>query len=106
MNEDEYKPNIPLREEVAKDDVILLDQKRVSNMRDKTLVKAEEYYRYVLEALVGKQVWAILDSLAAVEEEIKSRKSPVGEQEFEQVKVQIFTELDRNYKNGHQRRAS
>jgi hypothetical protein len=107
--QDEYKPVLDLRREVAKDDVIILDPKRVARMHNKTLRTAEDYYSKVLEALCGKQVWSILDSLTAVQEEMKSRRAPVAsdtDEQKEQVKRIVFAELDRNYKNGHRHRSA
>ncbi len=97
-NTDGYKANVELRAEVAGDDVEIIGHKRALKMHTKTLRKAEEYYSLVLEALCGKQVWEILDALAAVQEELKSRCRPVDPADFEQVKLQVFADLDRNYK--------
>jgi len=99
------KPRVLLRMEVMKDAIIFLDPKRVKNMHSKTLKKSEEYYESVLEAYCGKQVWDLLESLTAVQEELNSRK-PMSKADYEKYKEQVFAELDRNYKkNGPGRRA-
>lgn len=98
MSTTDGKPDAKLREEVLKDDVIVLDPKRVLHLHTKTLLKAEEYYQLVLETLCGTQVWTILDCMAAIEEELKSRKKPYEGMDFDQVKSLVFAEMDRNAK--------
>ena len=60
------KPIPFVRETLLKEEVIIPDKQSLKYMTNDKLVKYEEYYHTVLEALCGKQVWSILDTLECI----------------------------------------
>lgn len=74
MANDHLKPNPRLRKEILQDDVIIIADKELRRKHTVTLKAMEAYYEKWLETVCGKQIWAILDTLATVESEIASRR--------------------------------
>lgn len=74
MANDHLKPNPRLRKEILQDDVIIISDPELRRKHTPTLKAMEAYYEKWLETVCGKQIWAILDTLATVESELASRR--------------------------------
>jgi hypothetical protein len=74
MSHTPQKPNAYLRTAVAQEHIVFVSNERAKRLRTKTLEKTVDYYESILECLCGEQVWQILESLTAVEQELKSRQ--------------------------------
>lgn len=74
MANDHLKPNPRLRKEILQDDVIIVEDRELRRKHTQTLKAIEAYYEKWLETVCGKQIWAILDTLATVENELASRR--------------------------------
>lgn len=69
------KPIPFARDKVLKEDIQIPDKQSFKYMTTEKLIAYEEYYHDVLEALCGKQVWTIFDSLEHIAYIQHERKS-------------------------------
>jgi hypothetical protein len=68
-----YRPDPTVRNSLIKEGVKFYPLNELRRKHTKTLKAHESYYEAYLEMVCGTQIWDILDALAAVENEIRSR---------------------------------
>jgi hypothetical protein len=72
---DDKKPNPLIRDQIINEDFKILTPDQIQKLHGKKLEQAQQYYVEILETLCGKQVWNILEALAAVEHKMQVENS-------------------------------
>lgn len=76
MSSDPYHlPTQALHHSLADKPVLIVSDDRIHTANLKELEKMESYYINTLEALAGKQIWNILDTLQKVQDTQRLRKT-------------------------------